>query len=234
MTPTCKDCGTEVSKKGTTRCLDCHKKWLSKNNTGEDNPAYNSVEVECPTCGEEFKKIKSKVEASKRNFCSRNCKYKHPSQDPTNHPDSGFDKGHTPVHKGGSIDDFFDNPDEFRKKLREQNTKHGFSVKDDSDRKQKLKHFFYSTWASLKHRCSNPNAQHYDNYGGRGIDYCDRWEDFENFKNDMWEDYLSHIQEKGLSKTSIDRINNDGNYKPGNCRWATPKEQAKNRERNVI
>ena len=81
----------------------------------------------------------------------------------------------------------------------------------------------YSSWQSMRHRCSDPTHSGYDNYGGRGIVVCDRWggpDGFLNFLADMGE------RPEGLT---LDRINNDGNYELKNCRWATPKEQAKNR-----
>jgi hypothetical protein len=72
----------------------------------------------------------------------------------------------------------------------------------------------------MKQRCVNPKDQGFANYGGRGIALCDRWHRFENFLEDMGE------APAGLS---IDRIDNDCGYEPGNCRWATRAEQNRNR-----
>lgn len=69
-------------------------------------------------------------------------------------------------------------------------------------------------------RCTNPRVTGYANYGGRGIRVNPRWETFENFLADMGE------RPNGLT---LDRINNDGNYEPGNCRWATRLQQVHNR-----
>ena len=79
----------------------------------------------------------------------------------------------------------------------------------------------YKVWSAMKARCNNPKTTHYYRYGGRGIKVCDRWEvSFENFIKDMGE------PPRGLT---LDRIDNDGNYEPGNCRWVSHKENCNNR-----
>lgn len=81
----------------------------------------------------------------------------------------------------------------------------------------------YITWAHMMQRCLNPKVQNYGNYGGRGISVAPRWLSFENFLADMGE------KPTGLS---LDRINVNGNYEPGNCRWATYEQQVNNKRGN--
>lgn len=82
----------------------------------------------------------------------------------------------------------------------------------------------YRAWDAMKSRCYNPKARGYAGYGGRGIAVCDRWRySFENFLADMGE--------RPSPEHSLDRIDNDGNYEPGNVRWATRSEQQRNRTR---
>lgn len=87
---------------------------------------------------------------------------------------------------------------------------------------------FYRTWQSMKNRCLNPQNSRYRYYGGRGVGIDKSWLDFEKFKEDMFQSYEKHVKEFGEKNSSIDRINNNGNYKITNCRWATQKEQVNN------
>jgi hypothetical protein len=84
----------------------------------------------------------------------------------------------------------------------------------------------YDCWAHMIRRCYTPSTKHFENYGGRGITVCDRWRfSFENF--------LADLGPRPSAAHSLDRENNDGNYEPGNCRWATAKEQGNNTRRNL-
>lgn len=82
----------------------------------------------------------------------------------------------------------------------------------------------YKIWAAMKRRCCDPKLICYENYGARGIAVCERWKSFENFLADMGP--------RPSSEHSIDRVNNDGNYEPSNCRWATRQVQNSNMRRN--
>lgn len=85
----------------------------------------------------------------------------------------------------------------------------------------------YYVWNSMRMRCRNPKTDNYHNYGGRGITICDEWnQSFEPF----YEWAISNGYKQGLT---IDRINNDGNYEPSNCRWSTWKQQANNRRNSI-
>lgn len=81
----------------------------------------------------------------------------------------------------------------------------------------------YVSWRDMKIRCLNPTKKDYPRYGGRGIKVCERWMTFDNFLADMGM--------KPSRKHTIDRINNDGNYEPSNCRWATRLVQSRNKSK---
>lgn len=83
----------------------------------------------------------------------------------------------------------------------------------------------YSSWTTMKVRCTSPQHRSFENYGGRGIVVCDRWKNsFENFLSDMG---------PRPDGRTLDRIDNDGNYEPGNCRWAPEQVQRRNKRNTV-
>lgn len=84
----------------------------------------------------------------------------------------------------------------------------------------------YQTWRGMKDRCTNPNTKYWKRYGGRGIKICKEWLNFECFWKDMKDTYDDTL--------SIDRIDNNGDYEPSNCRWATMEEQSINKENSII
>lgn len=98
--------------------------------------------------------------------------------------------------------------------------RHGYSSRGGGKRLE------YRIWCAMKARCNNPNSDRYHRYGGRGIKVCERWNKFENFIEDM--------KDAPSNRHSIDRINNEGNYEPSNCKWSTNTEQVNNTCRNVF
>lgn len=85
---------------------------------------------------------------------------------------------------------------------------------------------FYKRWVGMRNRCLNVNDKQYKHWGGRGIKICKRWEEYLNFKEDMFESFKPEL--------SLDRINVNGDYSPENCRWATIIEQNRNKRNNTL
>lgn len=109
-----------------------------------------------------------------------------------------------------------------KERLSKMTKKHGLTKKS-----------LYNAWLNMKTRCNNPNFIEYERYGGRGIKYCSEWEFFDNFMDWALKNGYQEIKDiNGRTKLSLDRINNDGNYEPSNCRWATRIEQARNKSNN--
>lgn len=100
-----------------------------------------------------------------------------------------------------------------------RNTKHNYA-------RRKNKSKTYIIWTSMIQRCVNQNSRDYNCYGGRGIKVCQRWMNFENF--------LEDVGEPPTENHSLDRINNNKGYCKENCRWATQKEQARNKNNNNL
>ncbi len=98
------------------------------------------------------------------------------------------------------------------------NTKHGHATGKNGRTAE------YVSWQGMKARCENRNHDSWKNYGGRGIKVCPEW-------RGSFEAFFRHMGAKPSPRYSIDRINNDGDYEPGNCRWATPLQQIHNRRK---
>lgn len=103
-----------------------------------------------------------------------------------------------------------------------------------NDPAARLRHEYYSypeyaIWVSMGQRCYNPKNEYYPCYGERGIKVCDRWRGRGSFVN-----FIQDMGRRPSPDSTLDRVENNGNYEPLNCRWATPEEQHNNTRRNVL
>lgn len=105
--------------------------------------------------------------------------------------------------------------------LKERNTTHGmYGIR------------LYRVWNNVKRRCYTKNTPSYARYGGRGIKVCDEWLDFENFYD--WSMKNGYKEDADYGECTLDRIDNDGNYCPENCRWTSIKQQQRNKGTNHL
>lgn len=97
--------------------------------------------------------------------------------------------------------------------------------------KTRVRARIWGVWSQMKNRCYNKNAPNFKNYGARGIEVCEEWRnDFKAFRN--WAYANGYDENAPKMQCTLDRINNDGNYEPENCRWVTSVKQHRNKRRN--
>lgn len=123
-------------------------------------------------------------------------------------------------------------------KLRSGETKSCGCLRKETTSKMRKTHgitkkSLHNAWINMKTRCNNPKYNEYERYGGRGISYCKEWESFDNFMYWAIQNGYQELKDKnGRTQLTLDRIDNNGNYCPENCRWVTALEQSRNKSNN--
>lgn len=216
MTKTCHSCGVEF------RARTVASKYCSRRCGWDAIPGADIVERTC-RCGKVFESRRHQDKKS----CSTMCGLAASSANRKRLYEAGFRSGQLLVLKLSERGGYrFCRCDcGIEKEISVNSLGQGVKSCGCLRRKSNLTHGMansreYKSWCMMHSRCSNPNYTYYYRYGGRGIRVCDRWNSFESFYADMGQ--------RPAGK-SLDRINNDGNYEPGNCRWSTQKEQIGNR-----
>jgi hypothetical protein len=124
------------------------------------------------------------------------------------------------------------NKERFQRYYKKNKQKILLQVKEKQKEYKKRDHGLYRTYLSMSSRCNYKSHTFYTRYGGRGIKCL--WKNYKEFKKDMYDSYIKHFKVYGRRDTTLDRIDNDGNYCKENCRWATQKEQKNNTMRSVF
>lgn len=125
-----------------------------------------------------------------------------------------------------TIFDFIDEPVNMKGGIMAFQKGNNINVKHGKSRTR-----LYKVWKSMRSRCNTVNSPTYKNYGGRGIKVCKEWDDFENFYE--WAFKNGYNEKADYMQCTIDRIDNNGNYEPKNCKFSTSKEQVRNRRKTI-
>lgn len=205
----------------------------------------NYVTIKCKTCGVSFEVIPYRQQTAK--YCSKVCKglsvkFNIQGGEKFNRltilrevePEIQYAKGKpTKLRKVECLCDCGNKTIARLVMVRNGDTQSCGCVKQEQDKENLgnsthglCKHPLYAIWNGMKFRCYNENCERFGDYGGRGITVCERWlTSFENFYSDMIDGYKSGLE--------IERINNDGNYEPSNCKWDTHKNQSNNKRTTI-